>query len=449
VFISHKPPQRYPRFPYRGLVVIEDRPQYVIGRSMTEVDSITAEWKDRSRDVDEIWLPSEHSLQAFQAAGVTKSKLFLVHEPLDISLYQTTIPPLEIPTPESFNFLSVFKFEDRKNWQSLVLAFFQEFSAYEDVHLYIHTYLFGEMDAHSESSIRRRIERFLDDKLELEGRDLKTRPLPWNNLHILADELPTSAMPALYRAMNAFILPTHGEGWGLPIIEAMAMELPVVVTGWSGPLEFCHPGNSILLPLAGFESASGTDFHPSQKWAVPTLSSIRWAMRELVRRPNWGKALGKRARIEVLARFSRSVIANQILNRLKEVQKSLVAKKQKEQKAEEAEAERAADAKAKSNPAPPPPPAVASPRVVNAAQVRNAPVKPADTKLVLDSEPLVDPIDQFQAQNGEDEDLKQQPQVINSDPLFNLNQASVVKRKGKINTNANAKAPSNNRRSGQ
>lgn len=35
VFISHKPPDRYPRFPYRGNVRIEARPRRVIGRSMT------------------------------------------------------------------------------------------------------------------------------------------------------------------------------------------------------------------------------------------------------------------------------------------------------------------------------------------------------------------------------------------------------------------------------
>jgi hypothetical protein len=31
-FISHKPPDKYPTFPYKGIVSISTRPKYVIGR---------------------------------------------------------------------------------------------------------------------------------------------------------------------------------------------------------------------------------------------------------------------------------------------------------------------------------------------------------------------------------------------------------------------------------
>ena len=37
-----------------------------------------------------------------------------------------------------------------------------------------------------------------------------------------------------YAGADAFVLPTHGEGWGRPAVEAMAMALPSVVTNWSG-----------------------------------------------------------------------------------------------------------------------------------------------------------------------------------------------------------------------
>lgn len=30
-------------------------------------------------------------------------------------------------------------------------------------------------------------------------------------------------MPALYKAVDCVVQPSRGEGWGLPIIEAMAM----------------------------------------------------------------------------------------------------------------------------------------------------------------------------------------------------------------------------------
>jgi glycosyltransferase involved in cell wall biosynthesis len=40
--------------------------------------------------------------------------------------------------------------------------------------------------------------------------------------------------PRFYKAGDAVVLPTRGEGWGRPQVEAMAMGLPVISTNWSG-----------------------------------------------------------------------------------------------------------------------------------------------------------------------------------------------------------------------
>ncbi len=49
---------------------------------------------------------------------------------------------------------------------------------------------------------------------------------------------------------------TRGEGWGMPLSEAMAMGLPVVVTNWSGPVAFVdesvgYPVNYTLVEVRG------------------------------------------------------------------------------------------------------------------------------------------------------------------------------------------------------
>eukprot|EP00758_Cryptobia_borreli_P003306 Tbor_TRINITY_DN3675_c0_g1::TRINITY_DN3675_c0_g1_i1::g.231::m.231 len=55
-----------------------------------------------------------------------------------------------------------------------------------------------------------------------------------------------SEVPALYAQHDAFLLPTRGEGWGLPLMEAMSMALPAVGTDWGGSTEFMKrkPPNS-------------------------------------------------------------------------------------------------------------------------------------------------------------------------------------------------------------
>lgn len=40
---------------------------------------------------------------------------------------------------------------------------------------------------------------------------------------ILKNPLPYINTPSLYAAADCFVLASHGEGWGLPLMEAMAM----------------------------------------------------------------------------------------------------------------------------------------------------------------------------------------------------------------------------------
>jgi hypothetical protein len=57
-------------------------------------------------------------------------------------------------------------------------------------------------------------------------------------------------MRDMLRAADAFVLPTRGEGWGLPIAEAMATALPVIVSNCSGILAYARDDNALLIPVA-------------------------------------------------------------------------------------------------------------------------------------------------------------------------------------------------------
>jgi len=70
---------------------------------------------------------------------------------------------------------------------------------------------------------------------------------------VLSLEMPLADMPRLYKGADCFVLPSRGEGWGRPHIEAMSMGLPAIATNWSGNTEFMLEDNSYLIPINGLE----------------------------------------------------------------------------------------------------------------------------------------------------------------------------------------------------
>ena len=69
------------------------------------------------------------------------------------------------------------------------------------------------------------------------------------------NELAREALREAYAAASAFVLPTRGEGWGLPCVEAMAMALPVIATNFSGPTAYLTERNGYPLPVEGVDGA--------------------------------------------------------------------------------------------------------------------------------------------------------------------------------------------------
>lgn len=55
-------------------------------------------------------------------------------------------------------------------------------------------------------------------------------------------------MCQVYNAFDVFCLPSMGEGFGIPIIEAQACGVPVIVTDWTACTELCGAG--LAVPIA-------------------------------------------------------------------------------------------------------------------------------------------------------------------------------------------------------
>lgn len=87
--------------------------------------------------------------------------------------------------------------------------------------------------------------------VELDPFPVDVIDLALQQIVLLERDIPLDQMPALYKSVDAFVLPSRGEGWGRPHVEAMSMELPVIATFWSGPTAYMTEENSYPLMLDG------------------------------------------------------------------------------------------------------------------------------------------------------------------------------------------------------
>jgi glycosyltransferase involved in cell wall biosynthesis/tetratricopeptide (TPR) repeat protein len=279
-----------------------------VGRTMFETTGVPAEWVERCNLMDEVWVPSEHNLRTFADAGVAASKLHKVPETYDVALFDPSVAPLEVKGLRGFVFLSVFAWIGRKAWDILLRAWFDEFDRRDDVTLLLK----ADPDlAPPGTNCRREVDAFIRDQLK---RDPKKGP----RVVVLEEQLEISEVPRLYRAADAFVLASRGEGWGRPYMEAMAMGLPTIATAWSGHLEFMNPGNSHLVDYQLVPTPATAWMH-GQKWAEPSVKDLRRKLRAVYRDQSAAAKLGRRARADVLVSCRPELVADAVRERLEAI----------------------------------------------------------------------------------------------------------------------------------
>lgn len=65
---------------------------------------------------------------------------------------------------------------------------------------------------------------------------------------VIDEVLDESRLADLYRSADLLCAPFRGEGFGLPILEAMACGTPVLTTAWSGPKDFVDDEFALRIP---------------------------------------------------------------------------------------------------------------------------------------------------------------------------------------------------------
>jgi len=240
------------------------------GYTMWETTRFPVGWEEGLNQLDEVWTMSKWGKESFEKNGVT-APIYVVPGGVspEFNPYAPPLEELRKLREDNFIFLSVFRWEYRKSPDMLIRAFHEAFPNNEKVQLLLLAFNpFMNIPINEWPLYQYKL------MYEIGVKD--------DRIHFLPPVNERAWLPSLYTSAHSFVLPSKGEGFGLPYIEAMACGLPTIGTDFSGNTEFMTPDNSYLVEVDHMEAANMPPFiHPrdGSTWAVPSEEDLIRQMR--------------------------------------------------------------------------------------------------------------------------------------------------------------------------
>jgi len=305
VKILHTTPNVYPQFC--------EPEKYIIGRAFWETDKVPLDFALPLQSVNEIWTGSKFNEQAMRNAGVTKP-IYIIPEAIDASVAPADFVPYKATNDGDYSFYSIFEWTERKNPLALLEAYWREFEDVKGVSLTLKTYQVG-FSAERREMINTQI-RKLKARLNLKS---------YAPLYMYRQLMDRHQVYRFHNSFDCFVSAHRGEGWGIPQMEAMLLEKPIISTNLGGIHEYLiHKKDAYLVKYTMVPVDNGNYnsqwYTPDQKWGEVDKDDLRAGMRWAFDNQDEAKLVGKTARETVKAKFDLPVVGTMMRERLQIIQ---------------------------------------------------------------------------------------------------------------------------------
>ena len=282
VFIWHMPPplitfadDRFSPSPGCSpcMVRLLENAKYNVNLVAWETDSLPPEWMlDYNYfKPDMILTPSKWNADTFsKASGLPCEVVPHVIEKLS---QETTPIRMPFDIENKFVVLAISQWTKRKGFDRLLQSFITEFDGVDDAVLVIKTY--GSM-SHTPEVIQQEIKYYRNSILLPMNQKPKS-----NNIVLIPGFLSNENISWLQKKASVFALYTRGEGFGLPIAEALMHENPVVVPKEGGHIDYISEDSAFFVD--GNWDTCIFDVVPydcESKWYETSISSGREQLRK-------------------------------------------------------------------------------------------------------------------------------------------------------------------------
>ena len=203
----------------------------LIWRAFIESFPLTREVAAAVRRCDQIWAGSEYVKVLLAQSDVDEHVIRVIPPSRELVL-RTPVLGARV-TEVARRFLSIFKWEARKAPEVLLECFAAALALAPDICLTIKT------SGVSESEFWQLASGFVHNEAEIQRLH--------SAVEIIVHDLSRSAILELYQDADVFLLPSRGEGFGLPFYEAVSHGIPCIAPADGGQRDFLDESNSLLV----------------------------------------------------------------------------------------------------------------------------------------------------------------------------------------------------------
>ncbi|MBN2035325.1 MAG: glycosyltransferase [Chitinispirillaceae bacterium] len=249
-----------------------------------EYGCLPVEWVEKiPRTVREVWVYTTYLKECYAVSGIDEHIIHVIPLGIDPDEFRPGAPQapwLREKIGKRFSFFFNGGVTMRKGVDILVNAYLSEFTAREPVCLVI-----KGSNAYT---------RELAAKVEaLAGRsDIAS-------IIYYTEDVPPAGLPGLYTACDCYVHPYRSEGYGLPVAEAMACGLPVIVTGAGACSDFVNEDSGYLIKCSLEKlqtwSVSGMKTVGNPFWLLPDTEDLRNLLRYVYKNRDEAQKRGLRA----------------------------------------------------------------------------------------------------------------------------------------------------------
>ncbi|GEM_PF-2809436 len=253
---------------------------------------------------DEIWVHSGFVRANLLAAGIEADRIHLIPHGIDKDLLNPRMKPLRVIAERvrgRYAFLFVGGAIPRKGLDLLARAWLQAFRAEDPVVLLVKTG--GGNGVYAGQGLEEIIRKAAAHPAAAE-------------IHLIEEDFGDLAMSGLYAAADCLVHPYRGEGFGMPVLEAMACGLPVIVTAGGATEDFVGDRGNIKISSRRIR-ASIPEICAGRPWLLePDVHELARAMQVALAGREALRLEAAEVAREVAAKYSWDEIAKRVSERI-------------------------------------------------------------------------------------------------------------------------------------